>query len=134
LVLLGAALPAWGKLICPGGRFTVRTTAAGLDGAELVLGSGAATLSGVCRAAPARRFLPGLRRWLFVKARWPRCHGPGLTMRARFDYTATSYCRRLTGTLRVGGRRVPFVAERIVECGNEGPANGRPSCRDAVSV
>jgi hypothetical protein len=55
-------------------------------------------------------------------------------MRARFDYTATSYCRRLTGPLRVGGRRVPFVAERIVECGNEGPANGRPSCRDAVSV
>src|SRR5262249_45021911 len=92
LILFGTALPAPGKLVCPGGRFTIRTSEARLDGLELVLGEGDATLSGRCRPAPARRYLPQVRRWLHLKAHWTRCDGPRLAMRARFDLTVSTYC------------------------------------------
>jgi hypothetical protein len=65
------------------------------------------------------RYLDGMNRWLHVVARWNRCHGRAMVMRAKFDFTA-EYCTRLAGVIRTGaGRRTRFVATRIPECGNE---------------
>ena len=111
------------KLVCPPGRFTISTSGANvrLDGAELVLDRGRVILSGSCRSSSAWRYLPTTDRWLLhVVARWKRCHGPAIVMRARFDPTDPASCTRLEGILRTAsGRRSRFIAQRVPECGNE---------------
>jgi hypothetical protein len=119
------------KVLCPPGRFTIHTLAAPLNGGELVLGRGDAAITGMCDSVPGKRFMRGIGSWLNVSARWTRCHGPGVTVRARFDFTAQPYCTRLEGVMRVGRhRRVPFIAERIAECGN-GIREGDEQCDGA---
>jgi hypothetical protein len=122
LILLGTAVPASAKLVCPPGRFTIETLgrSLGLDGSELVLGQGTLTMAGGCRTGSAGRYLAGMDRWLHVVARWKRCHGTGMVMRAKFALTVGDYCTRLSGVIRTtSGRRTRFVATRIPECGND---------------
>jgi hypothetical protein len=103
-------------VLCPPGRFTIQTGAA-LHGRELVLGDGTVSLPGMCPVVHAERFTG--HGWTHLSARWRRCPRRALAMRARFDLDRTSYCTRLEGVLRTGTRRrVPFVADRIRECGN----------------
>jgi hypothetical protein len=122
VILLATAFPAWGKALCPPGRFVIdmaRSDAA-LEGSELVLGQGTATMGGTCSTASAGRYLGDMNRWLHVVARWNRCHGRSMVMRAKFDFTIAEYCTRLVGVIRTRpGRRIRFVATRIPECGNE---------------
>ncbi|HXJ33951.1 MAG TPA: hypothetical protein VMS22_07895 [Candidatus Eisenbacteria bacterium] len=129
LILLGMALPASAKIVCPSGRFTIKTsTPHALDAAELVLGKGRATISGTCGAVRAGQYLRGTGAWLLrVKARWNDCGGRPVTLKAQWDLQSAGSCRRLEGTLRTGGRRVSFVADRIPECGN-GVREGTEQC------
>jgi len=91
-----------------------------LDGTELVLGRGQVTLASGCTSVRAGRYFSGMNRWLHVNARWTRCHGRAMTMRARFDYDDPSFCTRLEGEVRTrSGRKTSFTATRIPECGNE---------------
>jgi hypothetical protein len=123
LFVLGIATPVSAKLVCPPGRFTIDTSGAGasLDGSELALGRGSATMGGTCAAISAGRYLPVMNRWTHVVARWKRCHGRTMSMRARFDLSNRDfYCSRIQGVIRTGaGRRIRFTAARIQECGNE---------------
>jgi hypothetical protein len=113
------ALSASAKLVCPPGRFTMQSANARIDGTELVLGRGHVTIASSCKSARAGRYLNGMNRWLSVNARWRRCHGRSMVMRARFDLTDPSLCGRLKGTLRTASGRTAFTAVRIPECGNE---------------
>ena len=122
MILLGTAVPAAAKLICPPGRFTIDTsgTSTRFDGSELVLGRGTVMMGGSCFTASAGRYLDGMDRWLRVTARWKRCHGRAMVMRARFDATDVAYCSKLAGVIRMeSGRRIRLVAQRIAECGND---------------
>ena len=90
------------------------------DGTELVLGRGQVTMASACTSTRAGRYLSAMNRWLFVNARWTRCHGRPMTMRARFDHTDPSLCGRIDGQVKKrSGRKIAFTATRIPECGNE---------------
>ena len=123
VILLGTAMPAPAKLLCAPGRFVVDTAGAypAVDGRELVLGNGTVSVPGMCQRAPGRRFDRESDYWLYrVKARL-RCETRSMTVRARWnlDDDRHAYCTRLEGVFRMGSRRrIPFVATRVVECGN----------------
>jgi hypothetical protein len=120
LILLGTALPAFSKVLCPPGRFVIQTAEASvLDGTELVLGQGRAHVTDTCAAVQAGEFHHASGNWLArVRARWPRCDGRRVKLRARWDFNAV-WCTRLEGVIRSGrGRSTTFVAERVPECGN----------------
>jgi hypothetical protein len=123
LALIGMVAPAFAKIVCPPGRYTLHpagSRAAALEGFELVLGEGDAAIGGACAAVPARDFHPTIGQWANrVRARWSGCRwGRPLALRARFD-TYSAYCARLEGVLRLGrGRRVRFSADRVPACGD----------------
>jgi hypothetical protein len=118
--VLGLAVSASAKLVCPPGRFTMQSANARFDGTELVLGRGRVTMASGCTSVRAGRYLPGMNRWLHVNARWNRCHGRSMIMRARFDHTDPSLCGRIEGQVKTrSGRKIAFTATRIPECGNE---------------
>ncbi len=119
-LVLGLAVSASAKAVCPPGRFTMQSADARFDGTELVLGRGKVTMASACTSVRAGRYLPGMNRWLHVNARWNRCHGRSMIMRARFDLTDPSLCGRIDGHLKTrSGRKIAFTATRIPECGNE---------------
>jgi hypothetical protein len=114
-------MPVLAKLLCPPGRFVVDTSGASpaLDGRELVLGAGTVALPGMCRVAAGRRYLERMDYWLTRVSARLRCPARPMVLRARFDLTSEADCTRLDGFVRTGSRRrIPFVATRIVECGN----------------
>jgi hypothetical protein len=122
VILLGTAMPAPAKLLCPPGRFVVDTAGASpvLDGRELVLGAGMVSLSDMCRSAPGRGYHRSSDAWLLRLRARLRCESRPVTVRARWDLDDRhAYCTRLEGAIRIGSRRrIPFVATRVVECGN----------------
>src|SRR5262245_58208864 len=106
-VLVLADVDADAKLICPPGRFVIQPLGtprmAMLDGRELVLGRGRASVTDMCRSVRARGFYRGPGLWGFsVQADWGRCLGHPLALRARFDLSDSLVCTRLAGKLRVG--------------------------------
>jgi hypothetical protein len=115
------AVTASAKLVCPPGRFTMQSADARFDGTELVLGRGDVTMASTCASVRAGRYLPAMNRWLLhVNARWNRCHGRAMVMRARFDPTDPGPCGRIAGQMKTrSGRKIAFTATRIPECGNE---------------
>jgi hypothetical protein len=123
LFVLSLAIPAAAKMVCPPGRFVIRATdgpGMALDGRELELGRGIASLSGGCGPARGTRFLRGMGRWVnHVRTARLRCGG-GRWVRVRALFSTTEpYCANLEGTLITqAGRRVAFSAGRIPECGN----------------
>ncbi len=138
LLLLGASAPVSAKLLCPPGRFMLHTQdarAAKLDGRELVLGEGKAEIMAACRAVKASGYHRPSGRWFFrVRAKWQRCAGRSLALRARFDLEDSAYCTRLTGVVRLGNRQtIPVVADRIPECGN-GLREVGEQCDDGVET
>jgi hypothetical protein len=120
-LVLGIAVSASAKLVCPPGRFTMQSADARFDGSELVLGRGRVTMAPGCASVRAGRYLPAMNRWLLrVNARWNRCHGRAMVMRARFDPTDPGPCGRIDGRVKTrSGRKIAFTATRIPECGNE---------------
>lgn len=123
MIVVGTAMPVGAKLVCPPGRFAIVSLdgppGTALQGGELALGNGTARIAGACGAVRAKGFDRESRGWLLrVVARWRRCRGTPVAVRARFDLSA-NYCTRLEGFVRMGSHpRARFVAERIPECGN----------------
>jgi hypothetical protein len=118
-----ASAPA--KVLCPPGRFVVRMDGPGGfvgDGTTLVLGAGDVTIGARCSTEAHPRSYTAAGHWLSrVSARWRRCAGGRpVSLRARWVLSVLEapWCTRLEGVLRVGRRRVPFVATRVPECGN----------------
>ena len=108
------------KLVCSPGRFAMQSANARFDGTDLVLGRGQVTMASTCASVRAGKYLSGMNRWLRVNARWDRCHGRSMSMRARFDHTDPSFCGRIEGEVKTpSGRKTRFTATRIPECGNE---------------
>jgi hypothetical protein len=117
LLSLVVSAPAWAKIVCPPGRFTVQGPALLAD-VQLELGQGSVALAGLCDPVPAPGFHPLLGRWTRVRARWRRCAGGrGASLRLRFD-PVRGHCTHLQGKLRLGRRRIALTAIRIPECGN----------------
>jgi hypothetical protein len=120
VVVVGMAVPAFPKVLCPPGSFVIQTTGgSAMDGTVLELGRGRARLGDTCATVRARRFHRASGSWLsVVRARWRRCDGRPVALRAQWDFEAP-YCTRLTGAVRTGGgRRTEFVADRVPACGN----------------
>lgn len=123
LLLVATGEPAGAKILCPPGDFVVRAVGGAPsplgDGVVLALGAGRAALDGVCPKARAGQFHRASGTWLGrVRARWTVCtRVADVRLRARFTMDAP-YCTRLTGTLRMSGRRFEVVADRVPACGN----------------